>query len=79
MWMTYQKQYGKTHSPVDHDPNTFYNIVFFSSELSALRDLQQHPGKLAIEIPTGLGAVTIEYLEQENRKPIPAWRRSDDR
>ena len=79
MWMTYSKEYGKSYSPVDHEPTKYYDITFFLNELSALRDLQQHPGKLAIEIPTGLGAATMAYLEQENRKPTPAWRQSDNR
>lgn len=37
IWITYRTHYGKMHSPVDHDPNTYSGIAIFTDELEALR------------------------------------------
>lgn len=51
VWITYSVKYGTGHQ-MDREPNTYYNVAFFNTEIEALRYANEHSAK-AIQVFSG--------------------------
>lgn len=70
VWAIARMKYGKSHSPVDHDPNSFEEVYIAENELTALRVANEH-GLKAYKIELGPGEVVkLEFVARNINTPI---------